>query len=341
MAEPEGGEPALPPGGQSPARTSQAAGNGRVVPGPEAPTSPAPVGPADPSRAEPGPGPAVGAGAEADDVGSVEGAPTADEADRPEATDPVIDGADAGEAGSIEEVRALGEEPVDRELDDRELDDEEPVDRGLDDRELDDEHAAAGARAPGPAFGDGADAPDDEGPPTALPQAADVAPEPSPVLASLLRLEHGVDELARLGQRNVDHVVALHGENQRLRAGEVAGSVAPLLRDVIRLHDDVLRLEGVCAPEAALDLGLVRKLVVDALDRWGVQAFEPAVGDPFDPTVHNGMARVETPEHLDGTVASVRRCGFRGEQGRVWRPADVDVFRTIDRQPAGPSAGEE
>lgn len=171
--------------------------------------------------------------------------------------------------------------------------------------------------------------------------ADEAGPEPSPEMASLLRLERDVNELARLGQRNADHVAALHGENQRLRAGEVAGSVAPLLRDVIRLHDDVLRLEGVCAPEAALDLGLVRKLVVDALDRWGVQAFEPAVGDPFDASEHNGMARVETPEQLDGTVASVRRCGFRGEQGRVWRPADVDVFRTIDRQPAGPPAGEE
>jgi hypothetical protein len=40
------------------------------------------------------------------------------------------------------------------------------------------------------------------------------------------------------------------------------------------------------------------------------------------------MSRAETDDaDLDGTVAKMRRCGFVGDDGRVIRPAEVDVYR--------------
>lgn len=190
-----------------------------------------------------------------------------------------------------------------------------------------------------------------------VPEAADAAVEPEvdgavsegaeatevedPVGATLVRIERRLDEVARLGERHAEHVGLLHAENQRLRSGELATVVGPLLRDAIRVHDDILRLESSCAPEAALDLGLVRDLLIGMLDRWGLRPFQPEIGDAFDTTEHNGIARVDTPDPLGGTVAAVRRCGFRAEDGRVWRPADIEVYRQVDRDADEPAPDQE
>ncbi len=174
-----------------------------------------------------------------------------------------------------------------------------------------------------------------------VPESAEVTEVEDPVGATLVRIERRLDEVARLGERHAEHVGSLHAENQRLRSGELATVVGPLLRDAIRVHDDILRLESSCAPEAALDLGLVRDLLIGMLDRWGLRPFQPEVGDAFDTTEHNGIARVDTSDPLGGTVAAVRRCGFRAEDGRIWRPADIEVYRQVDRDADEPAPEQE
>lgn len=143
------------------------------------------------------------------------------------------------------------------------------------------------------------------------------------------RIEERLDELARLGSRNADHVSALHAENQRLRTGELRSAMLPLVRDVMRVHDDVVRLASSCEVSAAPDLQLVRNLLLEALMRWDITAFEPTIGDAFDPSIHSGVTRVETSEHAANTVAGVRRCGFRDDTGRVIRTAEVSVYVTM------------
>lgn len=172
----------------------------------------------------------------------------------------------------------------------------------------------------------------DESPP------ADDAAEPPPeeLSLALTRIDGRLDELARLGQRHADHVSALHSENQRLRAGDLQAAFSPMIRDVIRLYDDLVRLTVIGSPSAP-DLDIISKLLLETLDRWGVEHFEPATGDVFDTAFHAGVVRVATSEPISNTIAAVRRCGFKYD-GKVLRTADVEVYQqdepTLDSPPS-------
>lgn len=148
-------------------------------------------------------------------------------------------------------------------------------------------------------------------------------------LAALARIEKRLDELVRLGDRNADHVGALHSENQRLRNGEIQTALNAHIRDVIRVYDDVVRLTGTGSP-AEGDLRIVGDLLVGTLGRWGVERFEPTVGDPFDTSVHSGVGRVPANDQASNTIAGVRRCGFRSAEGKTIRTADVEVFWQVE-----------
>jgi molecular chaperone GrpE (heat shock protein) len=155
-------------------------------------------------------------------------------------------------------------------------------------------------------------------------------------------IRQSLEELVRLGRRSDEHVAELHAENQRLRAGELASVTLPLVRDVVRLHDEVIALTDAAAPEARADLGLVRSRLLDTLARWGLAPFAPEVGDRLDPTVHEGVGAVPSAEGEPGTVASVRRVGFRQDDGRTFRAAQVEVFRAPPppQAPAPPPADD-
>jgi molecular chaperone GrpE (heat shock protein) len=137
------------------------------------------------------------------------------------------------------------------------------------------------------------------------------------------QLEKRIDEIGRLGDRNARHVDDLHTENQRLRSGEIAGATAPMIRDLVALHDDLVKL----VPATNDDLDIARQRILAVLARWGVERYEPTVGERFDAARHQGLRLVESDDADDATVASVRRCGFVAEGGRVVRPADVEVYR--------------
>ncbi len=151
-------------------------------------------------------------------------------------------------------------------------------------------------------------------------------------------LQTSLDELVRLTRRADDHVAELHGENQRLRAGELASVTLPLLRDVVRLHDEVEQLTSAAAPEAQADLALVRARLLDTLGRWGLTSFAPEAGDALDATRHNGVGAVASADGEAGTVATVRRVGFAHDDGRTFRAADVEVFRPPPLPPPPPTA---
>ncbi len=148
------------------------------------------------------------------------------------------------------------------------------------------------------------------------------------VAAGFAGLQKGIDELVRLTRRADEHVGELHAENQRLRAGELASVTLPLLRDVVRLHDEVAQLASACHPEARTDLDLVRSRLLDTLARWGLAPFAPEVGEALDATRHHGVGRVPSSDGEPGTIATVRRPGFTHDDGRTFRAAEVEVFQT-------------
>jgi len=156
--------------------------------------------------------------------------------------------------------------------------------------------------------------------------------------AGLTGLQKGLDEIVRLTRRADEHVAELHGENQRLRAGELAAATLPMIRDLVRLHDEVAQLTSASHPEAQADLQLVGSRLLDTLARWGLAPFSPAVGDPVDARQHQGVGRVASSDGEPGTIASVRRPGFAHDDGRTFRAAEVEVFAAPPPPPADPPA---
>jgi molecular chaperone GrpE len=63
----------------------------------------------------------------------------------------------------------------------------------------------------------------------------------------------------------------------------------------------------------------------DILVKEGVTTID-AVGQPFDPNLHEGIMTVESTEHPDGTVVAEFQRGYR-LGGRVIRPAMVQVSK--------------
>lgn len=140
-------------------------------------------------------------------------------------------------------------------------------------------------------------------------------------------LDSRLAEAQRLLGRQSEMTERLHAENQGLRAGELRGAQLPLVRDLMRLCDDVERMRAV-AGESAGDLALVEKGLLDILARNGIEKFGVEQGEAFDPRLHAaaGIDRTEE-EQLDRTVAEVVRSGFRWESGDVIRVAEVRAYR--------------
>ena len=141
------------------------------------------------------------------------------------------------------------------------------------------------------------------------------------------RLDTRLEEAQRLLARQTDLTQKLHAENQGLRAGELRSAQMPLVRDLIRLSDDLERMRAV-ATESADDLTVLHESLLDVLARNGVEAFEAERGESFDSRAHSvaGLEATED-EQLDKTVAEVVRRGFRWSSGEVIRVVEVRAYR--------------
>jgi molecular chaperone GrpE (heat shock protein) len=168
------------------------------------------------------------------------------------------------------------------------------------------------------------DTPDGHSPPSELiePRAWES------VASSLVDLAARLEESQRLLARQVDHVDHLHAENQRLRAGELRTAISPLIRDLLRLHDDVGRLAEASTDESKRDLDVVHVSLLDVLARTGITSFEPELDAQFDPKLHNAAGVVATGDTAsERRIAEVVRTGFHWEDGQILRVADVTVFK--------------
>ncbi|HUB98695.1 MAG TPA: nucleotide exchange factor GrpE [Solirubrobacterales bacterium] len=144
---------------------------------------------------------------------------------------------------------------------------------------------------------------------------------------ALAKFDIRLEEAQRLLGRQTDMVDKLHAENQALRAGEVRSAQLPLVRDLLRLYDDLGRMRAV-AGESADDLRLVQESLVETLARNGVQSFAPEQGEEFDPRSHSVSGVDQTDdEQLDKAVAEVVKQGFRWDSGDLIRVVEVRAYR--------------
>lgn len=146
------------------------------------------------------------------------------------------------------------------------------------------------------------------------------------------------DELAVVARKQSEMADELHAENVRLRAGELREAIAPLVRGLARLSDEIGQIRGAGAPPTEADLIHLDQRVKELLHDAGVTPLAPAPGDPFDVHVHTAAGSVPTEDPLqDHTVVAVRRPGLIRDDGRVLRPADVLVYRFDLRHSTAPA----
>ena len=182
--------------------------------------------------------------------------------------------------------------------------------------------------------------PDPEPDPEPLPDPAlaELASQIAELQAGLAAAQRRADELATVARRQSDMVDELHGENRRLREGEIREALAPLVRGVARLWDELSRMR---AGEDTGDLQFLHNRVAEILHDGGVLPLEPALGAPFDPKEHQATGSATTDDAAkDRTVAEVRRAGLRRDDGRMLRAADVVVFRFV-APPEPPELAED
>jgi molecular chaperone GrpE len=168
----------------------------------------------------------------------------------------------------------------------------------------------------------------------------DAAPEPDPgarlltVEAHLAAIRERLDEdtaRAAARERVIDRQ---HEEIQRLRSAERSGVLRPVVTDLYRLRNDLLR-QAATVP-AAITGEQARELlrsfadeVTDALERCGVGVLPDAAGADVEPGRHQVATVVPTDDReRDGTVACVVSDGYTEiDTGRVIAPARVRVYR--------------
>lgn len=125
-------------------------------------------------------------------------------------------------------------------------------------------------------------------------------------------------------------------ENTRKRAekdrreGMLYGS-ARLARDILPVHDGMSRALSSANDETrAAAAGLVEGVeltlreFLNILQRHGVERIAPAIGDAFDPHLHEAMFEAPVPDTRPGQIIQVMAEGFRLHD-QLLRPAQVGV----------------
>jgi len=166
--------------------------------------------------------------------------------------------------------------------------------------------------------------------------AADSLPvrELAGILTALSALGGRVDDLAsataelsRLRSRDTDLIARLHEDVTRLRTGEIAIALNPVVTGMIKLHDQMVSLGALDEP--ASPVGMLRTQLLQIMElTCAVKPFTPAPGERFDASRHTGTRRIPTTDaSADGTIASTIKAGFARADGSVVRVAEVEVHR--------------
>ena len=154
------------------------------------------------------------------------------------------------------------------------------------------------------------------------------------VLAGLTSLDGKVDELAattaelaRLRTRDTDLISRLHDDVTKLRTGELAAALNPVVSGMIKLYDQMVSLGALTDPASPVAM-LYTQLLQTMELTCGVTPFTPEVGERFDASRHTGIRRIPTTDaSADGTIAGTIKAGFARADGSVVRVAEVEVHR--------------
>jgi molecular chaperone GrpE len=158
-----------------------------------------------------------------------------------------------------------------------------------------------------------------------------------------------MDEIAQIQKQRDDYLDQLQRSraefaNYQKRSKSQADTdrlyaVGTLARDLLDGLDnleraiDALRASGASGITEGLDM--VHKQLVSTLAKHGVEPIA-ALGQPFDPNMHEAVLQRPDAEHPEGTVIDELSKGYRIHD-RVLRPSKVAV--SISPASSGPKAG--
>ena len=168
------------------------------------------------------------------------------------------------------------------------------------------------------------------------PARADDAASPSPE-AQLEELRRQLDDKQDRLLRALAEADNIRRRAQRDRDDYVKYATESLLRELIPVLDNMERaLESARAAAGAgsvvTGVELIHRELLRVLERAGVTRYS-AVGQPFDPTRHEAIARVVSTEAAPDTVVNETAPGYL-LNGRVLRPAMVAVAAAPDEDAA-------
>jgi molecular chaperone GrpE (heat shock protein) len=153
------------------------------------------------------------------------------------------------------------------------------------------------------------------------------------ILARLDGCDHHLEDLARVARDRERMLDRLHEENQGLKNRDRERAMLPLLKDLIRLYDDVGRTsaeytgDDEVSRKAARDWSMYQDAAADILARQGIETYMTTTGDAFDPARHRAIGATTTADPaLDKRIARVLKPGFATDM-QVIRAAEVEVFR--------------
>ena len=171
--------------------------------------------------------------------------------------------------------------------------------------------------------------------PTDVPSPAGGPPSPSDSAAEDLR--HQLDDKHDQLLRALAETDNVRRRAQRDREEYVKYAVEGLTRDLLPILDNLDR--AIAAARAAGDAArvvegveLIQRELLRVLERHGLTRYS-ALGQRFDPTRHEAVARVLSHEQAPDTVVSEVAPGY-ALNGRVLRPAMVGVAAAPDEDAA-------
>ena len=167
------------------------------------------------------------------------------------------------------------------------------------------------------------------------PAADEAAPPPAPEGNRIAELE---TEVAKL--KNDVLYAKADTENTRRRLEQQAEdrgkfAIANIAKDVLSVADNLRRALESVPPEAregnesltALTTGveMTERELLATFERYGIKLIA-AMGQRFDPNLHQAMMEMEDPTQIEGTVVLVMQAGYTLHD-RLLRPALVGVAK--------------
>lgn len=170
--------------------------------------------------------------------------------------------------------------------------------------------------------------------PTPAPAAAEPAAPPAEAgAAELDPLEVAKAEQAKLKDQLLRTLADFDNFRKRSRR-ELADAERrgkdDMLKEMLPVFDSLDRAsvhaETATDVKALADgIGLVLRLFGDTLGKLGIERVA-AVGQPFDPSVHEAVQQMETSDFEPGTIAAEIQAGYRNSE-KLIRPALVVVAK--------------